>query len=466
MAVDKNWYWTVSSQKEVTKLLDWLKAQGERIDNSFGHTDTLCYISYDVLRGEWHLVKSCDVLYSNKSFQSLLPWESEESKFIAGKWYKINNCWYAKFKTIHNSGNCWQHSEVIDYNGSYRSEIRNLDNNWKSIPIVLLEDLSEIQQYLPDRHPDKISIISYPKFEVGRWYKYKNWYIKYDNHYQGRWTSSEEINGKGGYTKRQGMFGGREFDNLKILLTDLSEIQQYLPDGHPDKIGDKKIEELTEFPLLGFCKTKSSELKAYLENKFPAQEKTSKWDDDNYKLIAWNYTAYWLCKEKSDRPEYTIEQLQKFFNKKSITEKLLEEAKLKYPVGTKIQKCLDGWSEDGETNIISGIPYNTVSGLIWVKGSKHDLCIYHNGRWAEIISLPEPEIETPNVEKIIDFQKQGRPIMDCSGSTTGVIVKNPTSNFSKQIDKTPEFLMLDSEVVEFQALPKRKPVSIQLIGID
>lgn len=386
MAVDKNWYWTVSSQKEVTKLLDWLKAQGERIDNSFGHTDTLCYISYDVLRGEWHLVKSCDVLYSNKSFQSLLPWESEESKFIVGKWYKINNCWYAKFKTIHNSGNYWRHLEVIDYNGSYRSETRNLDNNWKSIPIVLLEDLSEIQQYLPD--------------------------------------------------------------------------------GHPDKIGDKKIEELTEFPLSGFCKTKSSELKAYLENKFPAQEKTSKWDDDNYKLIAWNYTAYWLCKEKSDRPEYTIEQLQKFFNKKSITEKLLEEAKLKYPVGTKIQKCLDGWSEDGETNIISGIPYNTVSGLIWVKGSKHDLCIYHNGRWAEIISLPEPEIETPNVEKIIDFQKQGRPIMDCSGSTTGVIVKNPTSNFSKQIDKTPEFLMLDSEVVEFQALPKRKPVSIQLIGID
>ena len=317
---------------------------------------------------------------------------------------------------------------------------------------------------------------------------------------------------------------------------------------------EEKIEELTEFPLSGFCKTKSSELKAYLENKFPAQKKTSKWDDDNYKLIAWNYTAYWLCKEKSNRPEYTIEQLQKFFNKKSITEKLLEEAKLKYPVGTKIQKCLDGWSEDGETNIISGIPYNTVSGSIWVKGSKYNLCIYHNGRWAEIISLPEPEIETPkvefdlrttitravnsnnpniiatetgksidelcklvtnsdtreclielikpnkvycvnlscndcylsiavrgaskgeiiswlrskqpNVEKIIDFQKQGRPIMDCSGSTTGVIVKNPTSNFSKQIDKTLEFLMLDSEVVEFQALPKRKPVSIQLIGID
>ena len=381
MAVDKNWYWTVSSQKEVTKLLDWLKAQGERIDNSFGHTDTWCYISYDVLRGEWHLVKSCDVLYSNKSFQSLLPWESEESKFIVGKWYCNSEKTYAKVDSIIDDTTFFSYKECIN-NGFYEE-------------------------------------------------------------YSSFWG-----------------------DHPRMREASLVEIHQYLPDGHPDKIGDKKIEELTEFPLLGFCKTKSSELKAYLENKFPAQEKTSKWDDDNYKLIAWNYTAYWLCKEKSDRPEYTIEQLQKFFNKKSITEKLLEEAKLKYPVGTKIQKCLDGWSEDGETNIISGIPYNTVSGLIWVKGSKHDLCIYHNGRWAEIISLPEPEIETPNVEKIIDFQKQGRPIMDCSGSTTGVIVKNPTSNFSKQIDKTPEFLMLDSEVVEFQALPKRKPVSIQLIGID
>ena len=289
MAVDKNWYWTVSSQKEVTKLLDWLKAQGERIDNSFDHTDTWCYISYDVLRGEWHLVKSCDVLYSNKSFQSLLPWESEESKLIAGKWYKDNRILDCFFK----------------FSG-------NIESN----------KLIAIEVIYHKKH--------YPKQSC--------WY----------------------------------FTNINVIEeASPEEYLQYLPDGHPDKIGDKKIEELTEFPLSGFCKTKSSELKAYLENKFPAQKKTSKWDD-NYKLIAWNYTAYWLCKEKSNRPEYTIEQLQKFFNKKSITEKLLEEAKLKYP----------------------------------------------------------------------------------------------TSNFSKQIDKTPEFLMLDSEVVEFQALPKRKPVSIQLIGID
>ena len=76
-----------------------------------------------------------------------------------------------------------------------------------------------------------------PQFEVGRWYKYNNWYIKYKRHdIEGIWESSEEIDNKGIYGQRIGVFGSKDFDNEKVLLTDLSEIQQYLPDGHPDKI--------------------------------------------------------------------------------------------------------------------------------------------------------------------------------------------------------------------------------------
>ena len=78
-------------------------------------------------------------------------------KFDPGKWYKINNCWYAKFLTIHGSGNYWRHSEAIDNEGLFRKKEGNLSGSWKEVSIQLLTDLSEIQKYLPEGHVDKIS---------------------------------------------------------------------------------------------------------------------------------------------------------------------------------------------------------------------------------------------------------------------------------------------------------------------
>lgn len=83
-----------------------------------------------------------------------------------------------------------------------------------------------------------------PTFEVGKWYKYNGWYIKYLKHSDsGAWISSEEIDCDCKYRKTNNPYGGKNVDSNKILLTDLSEIQQYLPDGHPDKI--VKPNELT-----------------------------------------------------------------------------------------------------------------------------------------------------------------------------------------------------------------------------
>ena len=70
-------------------------------------------------------------------------------------------------------------------------------------------------------------------FIVGKWYKYKGWYIKYKETVRGYFTASEQITDDKKYTKTNGSFG--EADYEKVLLEDLSEIQQYLPDGHPDK---------------------------------------------------------------------------------------------------------------------------------------------------------------------------------------------------------------------------------------
>lgn len=92
------------------------------------------------------------------------------------------------------------------------------------------------------------------KFEKGKWYKYGNWYIKFNTlDSSGIWLSSEQIDYDRNYNKREGRFGGKESYHKKILLTNLQEIQQYLPDGHPDLIKEEFV--LPEYWFLRF-KTK------------------------------------------------------------------------------------------------------------------------------------------------------------------------------------------------------------------
>lgn len=107
----------------------------------------------------------------------------KEVKFEVGKWYKAyyaEKIYFLKYKnTIPRNGynqiNC---SEFIN-NGVYKinDSISNtdLENSFK-----VLDDLEEIQQYLPDDHPDKIKIDS--EFKVGDWVIIKSWY--YDKNIQ------------------------------------------------------------------------------------------------------------------------------------------------------------------------------------------------------------------------------------------------------------------------------------------
>lgn len=76
-------------------------------------------------------------------------------------------------------------------------------------------------------------------FEEGKWYKTENYYIKY--------SYTETVEGTHSYNKIWGEIVNhgeyKKFDYLANtgmetelkILTDLSEIQQYLPEGHPDK---------------------------------------------------------------------------------------------------------------------------------------------------------------------------------------------------------------------------------------
>lgn len=91
------------------------------------------------------------------------------------------------------------------------------------------------------------------KFEVGKWYKYvahttNVWYIKYQKtDSNGIFIASEYIDNRRIYKNNLNNFTCGEANSEKVLLTDLSEIQQYLPEGHPDKI---IVEKSNEFGYL------------------------------------------------------------------------------------------------------------------------------------------------------------------------------------------------------------------------
>lgn len=71
------------------------------------------------------------------------------------------------------------------------------------------------------------------KFEMGKWYKYNGYYIKYERTNSENLFVSSEFIDRYGHKEGESYFG--EANCEKILLTDLSEIQEFLPDGHPDK---------------------------------------------------------------------------------------------------------------------------------------------------------------------------------------------------------------------------------------
>jgi hypothetical protein len=165
----------------------------------------------------------------------------EEPQFEKGKWYKINNNWWAKFETIHGSGTYWRGSEKITALETYIKDSSTLEN-WKDSNF-LLADLNEIQKYLPDGHVDKIvSTIKQLKeedFIKGKWYKdtkhHEVRYCKFDYLKDGYVYFTDFIypNGKR-YEKYNGNWGFRN----NFIEVDVLKIQQWLPDNHVDKISE------------------------------------------------------------------------------------------------------------------------------------------------------------------------------------------------------------------------------------
>lgn len=83
-----------------------------------------------------------------------------------------------------------------------------------------------------------------PTFEFGKWYKKPNSdYGKFLGLEGNKWLCKEYIGVRTQKYYNTGSYYSLEYMEDATLVTDLTEIQQYLPDGHPDKIVTSSKEE-------------------------------------------------------------------------------------------------------------------------------------------------------------------------------------------------------------------------------
>lgn len=269
-----------------------------------------------------------------------------------------------------------------------------------------------------------------PMFEIGKWYKFNNkWYAKMHSQSQ----CSESINCDGKYEKNiTGIdLSGKNKNNE--LLTDLSEIQKFLPSNHPDKIqNNSNITENCEYKVGDYVITNG-----YDENYDGRVLKITRISQNTYCYFSVldkkhykdgnNFSKYHI-KRKATLSDIPVDELSK--------EELLEVAKYFYKPGVKYKDADSVFEFE-------------VSSLNWANCSKEDViygeddkgCIFYEGRWAEIInsSIEQKEEklyyndsnETKEYslpKNFLNIQAEYNPIFDNQEIEIGDEVSTPDGN--------------------------------------
>jgi len=151
------------------------------------------------------------------------------------------------------------------------------------------------------------------EFVVGKWYKYNEHIGKFLDYKDGIFRVSEYIYNKQ-YYKNTSNWGYKDEDSKRTLLTDLSEIQEYLPERHPDLIIKEEedltgryIKALVDKPdggnvLEGEVGLITKQDFIYIYVDFPSQNKYiigTKEINGNYEILPKDYSP-----EDSSIPEY------------------------------------------------------------------------------------------------------------------------------------------------------------------
>ena len=185
-------------------------------------------------------------------------------EFIPGKWYNFTTMkekynLYVKVASVTDRNLFFMNRESISDGSLVEADcidIKLIENP------RLVEDLSEIQDFLPDGHPDKVKNF---KPEVGKWYSF-NWDYSGKDHiviakikkveedyFAVSWRSYVWLDKS--YSDSDA-YRFKDISNIKELS--IKEIQPYLPIGHPDKITSSEFKKGEYIVLIGRGQSKNS----------------------------------------------------------------------------------------------------------------------------------------------------------------------------------------------------------------
>ena len=208
-----------------------------------------------------------------------------------------------------------------------KSNVLNLQNLRVTIGTGILKSFPNYTIY-----PASDFLEEEPKFEVGKWY-----YVELGVHKH--YLKFKKINKDNTFIDEKGYIKslkewdyGVSIDIEKVtfyrLLTDLSEIQQFLPDGHVDK-----IVKLISFPLEGCVYddvNNLDNLSKYLINR-PFNRPDNKVVKKDAVGIGWNTTScWWLMSKTSGKTNYKLSDLESFLPKTEIIPEYVEYIDTKY----------------------------------------------------------------------------------------------------------------------------------------
>ena len=241
------------------------------------------------------------------------------------------------------------------------------------------------------------------QFEVDKWYKDQNSsiYIKYQGGYDARdiYLCSKEaiIEGKHKYKKDYIWLVG---DTRYWVSVDNSEVSEYLPDGHPDKVTEFKKGDYIVVLKLGSVSTACAKENYCFKQRrndeclSPACDLDGGTNNSNQaltfnksnRILDWRYaTKEEIAKYNKIGKPYDVTTL----NKSTMTtpEELLEKAKRDYPIGTEYIGLRDNEPYIARTSP-SWVPnrYNEYYGI--QVGTDY---VYMEGKWADIVTMDIPE---------------------------------------------------------------------------
>ena len=364
------------------------------------------------------------------------PEQKPSLEFIPGKWYKVELS--NKFNHYIKVDSVTEDEIILDCEGY----VANL-NKWNKGTSInlktvtkydLLTDLSVIQKYLPEGHPNKVTK---QKFEIGKWYK---WYQK--NHGNYHYGKVKEINLETNTLvmtpwilhctdyNYSGTFDLSKAEQIQEIS--IEQIQEFLPKGYVDKISkplNDKI-ECTEFKkgeyivLIDKGQSTSSSDELILSEAFIQNHCYKVKENGSYLMTeldsAGGTTNGWVCipynpnkyhknrnwryatQEEIDEYErrgkpYDVTELEKSV---LSMEEIQEECKKRFPIGCTYI------STNGETHVLKkdSRTYTIVEQKVWAHSGAE--CLYKNGKWATLVSLPEKNnVEVPEYIECTETQE-------------------------------------------------------------